>query len=96
MPQIEYQYGDVDQHAATLRAQAGAMEGLYHQIRSDVDACADFWGGVGSSGYADFVTELNRNFAVVFEALNDHGAKITNVRGQVEDADNAVGKSWMV
>ncbi len=96
MSQIEYQYGDVDQHAATLRAQAAAMEGLYQQIRGDVDACADFWGGAGSSGYATFVTELNRNFSVVFEALNDHGAKISNVRGQVEDADNAVAKSWMV
>ena len=45
---INYQFGDVDAHGATIRAQAASLEAEHQAIVRDVLAAGDFWGGAGS------------------------------------------------
>ncbi len=40
---INYQFGDVDAHGATIRAQAVALEAEHQSIIRDVLAAGDFW-----------------------------------------------------
>ncbi|AKN17114.1 hypothetical protein MHAE_02435 [Mycobacterium haemophilum DSM 44634] len=46
---ISYQFGDVDAHGATIRAQAASLEAEHQAIIRDVLAAGDFWGGASSS-----------------------------------------------
>jgi hypothetical protein len=73
---INYQFGDVDTHGATICVQAIAFEAEHQAIIRDVLAAGDFWGGDGSTACQQFITELGRNLRVVYEQTNAHGAKV--------------------
>ena len=92
---INYQFGDVDAHGATIRAQAMALEAEHQAIIRDVLAAGDFWGGVaGSAACQQFITELGRNFQVIYEQAHAHGAKVQTAGSNMADTDAAVGCSW--
>ncbi|SGL14494.1 Esat-6 like protein EsxO [Mycobacterium tuberculosis] len=67
---INYQFGDVDAHGAMIRAQAGLLEAEHQAIVRDVLAAGDFWGGAGSVACQEFITQLGRNFQVIYEQAN--------------------------
>ncbi|WP_235687855.1 WXG100 family type VII secretion target [Mycobacterium tuberculosis] len=73
---INYQFGDVDAHGAMIRAQAGLLEAEHQAIVRDVLAAGDFWGGAGSVACQGFITQLGRNFQVIYEQANAHGQKV--------------------
>jgi len=54
---INYQFGDVDTHGATIRAQAASLEQEHQAIVRDVLAAGDFWGGSGSVACQEFITQ---------------------------------------
>ena len=60
----------------------------------DVLAAGDFWGGAGSVACTEFITQLGRNFQVIYEQANSHGQKVQTGRLQHGSTDNAVGGSW--
>lgn len=91
---INYQFGDVDAHGATIRAQAMALEAEHQAIIRDVLAAEDFWGGAGSAACQQFISELGRNFQVIYEQANAHGTKVQTAGSNMADTDNAVGSSW--
>jgi uncharacterized protein YukE len=91
---ISYEFGDVDAHGATIRAQAAALEAEHQSIIRDVLAAGDFWGGAGSAACEQFITELGRNFRVIYEQANAHGAKVQTSGSNMADTDSAVGSSW--
>jgi uncharacterized protein YukE len=91
---INYQFGDVDAHGATIRAQAMALEAEHQAIIRDALAAGDFWGGAGSTACQQFNTELGRNFQVIYEQANAHGAKVQTAGANMADTDSAVGSSW--
>jgi uncharacterized protein YukE len=91
---INYQFGDVDAHGATIRAQAMALEAEHQAIIRDVLAAADFWGGAGSTACQQFITELGRNFQVIYQQANTHGARVQTAGANMADTDCAVGSSW--
>jgi len=93
---INYQFGDVDAHAGVLQSQAGNLEAEHQAILKHLNEAADFWGGAGSTGFQEFVTELNRNFAIIFQELHGHGGKVRNVNGNTEHTDSGVGGTWAV
>ncbi len=72
---INYQFGDVDAHGALIRAQAASLEAEHQAIVRDVLAAGDFWGGAGSVACQEFITQLGRNFQVIYEQANAHGAE---------------------
>ncbi len=96
MPGIKYEFGDVDNLASVMQAQAGQLEAEHQTILKHLNECAEFWGGAGSTGFQEFVTELNRNFAIIFQELNSHGGKVKNVNGNTEHTDSGVGGTWAV
>ncbi len=65
---INYQFGDVDAHGAMIRALAGLLEAEHQAIISDVLTASDFWGGAGSAACQGFITQLGRNFQVIYDA----------------------------
>ena len=73
---INYQFGDVDAHGALIRAQAASLEAEHQAIVRDVLAAGDFWGGAGSTACQEFITQLGRNFQVIYEQANAHGQKV--------------------
>ncbi len=73
---ISYQFGDVDAHGALIRAQAASLEAEHQAIVRDVLAAGDFWGGSGSVACQEFITQLGRNFQVIYEQANSHGQKV--------------------
>jgi hypothetical protein len=93
---INYQFGDVDAHGGTIRAQAMALAlaAEYQAIVRDVLAAGDFWGGAGSTACQQFITELGRNFQVIYEQANAHGSKVQTAGANTAGTDNAVGSSW--
>ncbi|MBS4730206.1 WXG100 family type VII secretion target [Mycobacterium sp. SM1] len=91
---INYQFGDVDAHGATIRAQAMALAAEHQAIVRDVLAAGDFWGGAGSTACQQFIAELGRNFQVIYEQANAHGAKVQTAGANMADTDAAVGSSW--
>lgn len=91
---INYQYGDVDAHGALLESQAGQLEVEHQRILKHLNETADFWGGTGSTKYQDFVTELNRNFAIIFQELHSHGGKVKTASGNTAHTDGGVGGTW--
>jgi uncharacterized protein YukE len=91
---INYQFGDVDAHGATTRAQAMASEAEHQAIVRDVLAAGDFWGGAGSVSCQEFITELGRNLQVIYQQANAHGAKVQTTGANMADTDTAVGSSW--
>ena len=91
---ISYQFGDVDTHGATIRMQAAALEAEHQAIVRDVLAAGDFWGGAGSVACQQFITELGRNFQVIYQQANTHGQKVQTSGTNMADTDSAVGSSW--
>ncbi|CKO12020.1 ESAT-6-like protein esxN [Mycobacterium tuberculosis] len=73
---INYQFGDVDAHGAMIRAQAASLEAEHQAIVRDVLAAGDFWGGAGSVACQEFITQLGRNFQVIYEQATAHGQKV--------------------
>ena len=72
---INYQFGDVDAHGALIRSQAASLEAEHQAIVRDVLAAGDFWGGSGSVACQEFITQLGRNFQVIYEQANSHGRR---------------------
>ena len=91
---INYQFGDVDAHGALIRAQAASLEAEHQSIIRDVLAAGDFWGGSGSMACQQFITDLGRNFQVIYEQANAHGQKVQSASSNMNCTDNAVGSSW--
>jgi uncharacterized protein YukE len=91
---INYQFGDVAAHGAVIRAQAAAMEAEHQAIVRDVLAAGDFWGGAGSVACQQFITDLGRNFQVIYDQANLHGNKIQSAGANMSSTDSAVGSSW--
>jgi uncharacterized protein YukE len=91
---INYQFGDVDAHGATIRAQAMTLEAEHQSIIRDVLAAGDFWGGAGSTACQQFITDLGRNFQVIYEQANAHGVKVQTAGSNMASTDSAVGASW--
>ena len=92
---INYQFGDVEAHGALIRAQAAAMEAEHQAIIRDVLAAGDFWGGAGSAGCQEFITQLGRNFQVIYDQANLHGSKIQTASANMASTDSVVGSSWV-
>ncbi|CCK57678.1 Conserved protein of unknown function, ESAT-6 like protein EsxN (ESAT-6 like protein 5) [Mycobacterium canettii CIPT 140070008] len=91
---INYQFGDVDAHGATIRARALLLQAEHQAIVSDVLAAGDFWGGAGSAACQEFITQLGRNFQVIYEQANAHGQKVQAAGNNMAQTDSAVGSSW--
>jgi hypothetical protein len=91
---INYQFGDVDAHGALIRAQSANLEAEHQAIVRDVLAAGDFWGGAGSTACQQFITELGRNFQVIYEQSNAHGSKVQTAGANMASTDSAVGSSW--
>ena len=91
---INYQFGDVDAHGAMIRAQAVSLEAEHQAIVRDVLAAGDFWGGSGSAACQEFITQLGRNFQVIYEQAATHGNKVQQAGGNMASTDSAVGSSW--
>ncbi len=88
---INYQFGDVDAHGALIRAQAANLEAEHQAIVRDVLAAGDFWGGAGSVACQEFITQLGRNFQVIYEQANAHGQKVQSAGSNMAQTDSAVG-----
>jgi uncharacterized protein YukE len=91
---IKYQFGGVDAHGALIRARAASLEAEHQAIVRDVLAAADFWGGAGSAACLEFITQLRRNFQVIYEQARAHGRKVQTAGGNMGGTDSAVGSSW--
>ncbi|WP_156763400.1 WXG100 family type VII secretion target, partial [Mycobacterium scrofulaceum] len=63
-------------------------------IIRDVLAAGDFWGGAGSMACQQFITDLGRNFQVIYEQANAHGQKVQTAGSNMASTDSAVGSSW--
>ncbi|AJK81835.1 type VII secretion protein EsxI [Mycobacterium avium subsp. paratuberculosis] len=86
--------GLVDAHGALIRAQAASLEAEHQAIIRDVLAAGDFWGGAGSVACQEFITQLGRNFQVIYEQANAHGQKVQTAGSNMASTDSAVGSSW--
>ena len=84
---INYQFGDVDAHGALIRAQAASLEAEHQAIVRDVLAAGDFWGGSGSVACQEFITQLGRNFQVIYEQANQHGSKVQSAGSNMASTD---------
>ena len=52
------------------------------------------WGGAGSVACQEFITQLGRNFQVIYEQANSHGQKVQAAGSNMASTDSAVGSSW--
>jgi hypothetical protein len=59
-----------DPHSAARLAQVHALETEHQAIVRDVLAAGDFWGGAGSVACQEYITQLGRNFQVIYEGFN--------------------------
>jgi hypothetical protein len=91
---MSYQFGDVDAHGAAIRSQAVALEAEHQAIVRDVLAAGDFWGGAGSAACQQFITQIGRNFQVIYGQADAHGTKVQTAGGNMSSTDSAVGSSW--
>src|ERR1700733_10885905 len=90
---ISYQFGDVDAHGALIRSQAASLEAEHQSIVRDVLAAGDFWGGSGSVACQEFITQLGRNFQVIYEQANSHGQKVQTAGHNIPSPDIAAAGS---
>jgi uncharacterized protein YukE len=77
-----------------IRAQAASLEAEHQAIIRDVLAAGDFWGGAGSVACQEFITQLGRNFQVIYQQANAHGSKVQTAGNNMASTDSAVGSSW--
>ena len=71
-----------------------ALAAEHQAILRDVLAAGGFWGGAGSSDCQGFITELDRNFQVIYEQANAHGSQVQTAGPTTASTDSAVGSSW--
>ena len=90
---INNQFGDADAHGATIRVQAMALAAEHQAILRDVLSASGFWGGAGSSDCQGFITELDRNFQVIYQQANAHGSQVQSTGSHMADTDSAAGPS---
>jgi uncharacterized protein YukE len=95
MASQNYHFAEVAAHGQLLKAQASALEAEHHAILATVNEAADFWGGKGNSAFTDFVTELGRNFQVIYDQLNTHGDKVAAAGMHTEHTDAGVQGTWV-
>ncbi|MCV7091891.1 type VII secretion protein EsxI, partial [Mycobacterium interjectum] len=48
----------------------------------------------GSVACQEFITQLGRNFQVIYEQANSHGQKVQSAGSNMASTDSAVGSSW--
>ena len=53
-----------------------------------------FLGRRGSTACQEFITQLGRNFQVIYEQANAHGQKVQTAGSNMNSTDSAVGSSW--
>ncbi|KJX75339.1 WXG100 family type VII secretion target [Mycobacterium lepromatosis] len=94
MGNINYQFGEIDAHGATIRAQAVALEATHQAILATVRDAAEFWGGSGSVAHEMFIADLGRNFQMIYEQANAHGQKVQRASSSMADTDRSVGSVW--
>ena len=91
---INYKFGDIDAHGATIRAQAASLEATHQAILASVRDAAEFWGGQGSVACEQFVADLGRNFQTIYEQANSHGQKVQAAGNNMANTDASVGSAW--
>jgi uncharacterized protein YukE len=91
---LSYQFGDVDAHGSTIRAQAAPLEAEHQATVRDVLAADDFWDGAGSIACQEFITQLGRNFQVIYRQANAHRQKVQTAGSNMASTDSAVGSGW--
>jgi hypothetical protein len=74
---INYQFGDVNAHGATIRAQAIALEAEHQSIARNIPAASDFWS----------------NFQVIYEQTNAHGSSVQTAGSNMFGTDPAAESS---
>jgi hypothetical protein len=42
----------------------------------------------------EFITQLGRNFQVIYQQANQHGSSVQNAGNNMSSTDSAVGSSW--
>nr|WP_052216320.1 WXG100 family type VII secretion target [Mycobacterium tuberculosis] len=52
------------------------------------------WSSAASDVYKGFMTQLGRNFQVIYEQANAHGQKVQAAGNNMAQTDSAVGSSW--
>jgi Proteins of 100 residues with WXG len=87
-------FGDVDADGAPAGLQAIALQAEHEAILRDVLAAGGFWGGAGSSACEGYLTELNRNFQVIYRAVKSGDSRIQSAGSTMACTDFAVGSSW--
>ncbi|OBK13837.1 secretion protein [Mycobacterium sp. 1245852.3] len=63
---------------------------MEHPETVDVDSDV----GAGSVACQEFITQLGRNFQVIYEQANSHGQKVQSAGSNMASTDSAVGSSW--
>ncbi len=91
---INYRFGDVDAHGATIPAGSASLEPGHQAGVRDELAAGDFGGGAGSVAGQDFITQLGRNFQLIYQQANAHGQKVQTAGSNMASTDSAVGSSW--
>jgi Proteins of 100 residues with WXG len=71
--------------------QAMALQDEHQAILCDVLAASGFWGGAGSSACQGFITELSRNFEVIYQQANARGSQLQIAGSHMASTDCAVG-----
>jgi len=87
-------FGDVDADGAPARLQPMALQAEHEAILRDVLAAGGFWGGAGSSACEGYLTELNRNFQVIYRAVKSVDSQVQTAGTNMLDTDSAAGSSW--
>jgi Proteins of 100 residues with WXG len=70
------------------------LEAEHQAIVRDVLAAGDFWGRAGSAACQEFITQLGRNFQVIYEQANAHGQKVQSAGSNMASTDRPVGSGW--
>ena len=73
---IDYQFSDIDIPDATIWARAASLRAVHQEIVRDVLAAGGFWGGAGSAACQGFITQLARNFQLIYECADAHDQKV--------------------
>ena len=68
---LEHEHGTAgDPHAAARLALVRSLEAEHQAIVRNVLAAGDFWGGASSVACQEYITQLGRQFQVIYEGLN--------------------------
>lgn len=92
---MRYAFSDVFAHGQVLKSHSSNLDEEHHAIINDVYGAAEMWGGAGNDAFTEFVSELNKNFQVIYAQLDEHGTKVQQASNRMQDADQGVGSGWM-